>query len=438
MSTAGGECVRIESLAAGGDGVAHLADGCVVFVPGTAPGDRVELAGIERSARLARAEVGRLLEPGSERADARCRHASRCGGCAWQQVTYAGQLRAKSEIVRDALERIAGLDLSLVEGASRDLEGRVAIEVVPSPNPFAYRARARVTCGAQGIGYRRRGSHEVEVVHECPVLVPAAWSALAALRDAEPPPAVGSDWEVLCGSSGDALIYEAAPAASRSRGRRLRKRDRSGEVEVEVLGERLRATAGSFVQGNALLWDALAERVRALCVAPLEARRPERGRGEHRQDEAARDDAPRRLVELYAGIGFLSLPLARAGFSGALFESNATALTDLRANLERAGFAERFEVVGGRVERRGDWPGRFASADVLVADPPRTGLEKGLCKAIAQSGPARMVYVSCDPATLARDLGMLIAGGYALRSICALDLFPQTPHVESIVRLERG
>jgi 23S rRNA (uracil1939-C5)-methyltransferase len=149
-------------------------------------------------------------------------------------------------------------------------------------------------------------------------------------------------------------------------------------------------------------------------------------------------NAKPRFVELFAGIGFLTLPLARAGCRGVVFESGRDALEDLAKNLDRAGFASEIEIIRGRVERQEDWAGRFADADLLLLDPPRTGLEPALRRAVAKFGPQRVVYVSCDPATLARDLREMLAQGYRLAVLKAIDLFPQTSHVEVVVRLERN
>jgi 23S rRNA (uracil1939-C5)-methyltransferase len=195
-----------------------------------------------------------------------------------------------------------------------------------------------------------------------------------------------------------------------------------GSVTLEVLGERLRASSGSFIQGNALLWDVLAEEVRSQCTA-------ERGDGG--------ESPPEHFIELYAGIGFLTLPLARRGLTGVVIESDRSALADLGANLASGGLAKQVEVLRGRVEARGDLAKLFAAADVLLTDPPRVGLESTVRDAIASAGPPRLVYVSCDPATLARDLKAFVDAGYELESLRALDLFPQTPHVEVVARLER-
>lgn len=410
--------LRITSLAAGGDGLGRLDDGRVVFVEGGVPGDLVELADLRLGKRMAKARIGRVLEASPDRVQPRCPHFGSCGGCAWQHVRYEAQLEAKRAIVRDALERIGGLGPGL------------EVEILGSPDPYNYRARARLVESSAGMGYRQRGSHECIVVDQCPILVP---SVQAKLRESieqrrEPSDAnaatkpgskrrAQTEWEILAGSAGAA---EAERVGPRSGAR--------SSVEIEVLGESLRASVGSFVQGNSLLWEALANEVRTQCLSREEDQIPGKARG--------RADNPR-FVELFAGIGFLTLPLARAGGRGVVFESGRHALEDLATNLDRAGFASAIEIVRGRVEGQADWAERFSEADLLLLDPPRTGLDPALRRTVAQSGPQRIVYVSCDPATLARDLREMVAEGYRLAAVKAIDLFPQTSHVEIVVRLER-
>ena len=405
--------IRVTSLASGGDGVGRLPDGRVVFVEGGVPGDLVEPRGWVERKRMVRTGIARLIEASPDRVEAVCVHFGVCGGCLWQHIDYPKQLEAKLGIVRDALERIGGLDAVDVS------------DIVPSPEPYGYRTRARLVERAGRLGFRRRGSREIEAIASCPVLVPAVEARrveLATRLASAPPDSTAAEakrrrstreveWELLAG------VGEAVSCGRT--GRRDSARER---VEIRVLGETLQASRGSFVQGNVLLWDALA---REVCDQAFGS-------------DSARETRPRRFVELYAGIGFFSLPLARAGLEGVAIESSPFALRDLRANIARAALRERVEVLAGRVEARGDLDARFAATDVLVVDPPRRGLEEKVREAVARKGPSRVVYVSCDPATLARDLRALVAeDGYRLASVRAFDLFPQTPHVETVVRLER-
>ncbi|MEZ4334644.1 MAG: hypothetical protein R3F35_23045 [Myxococcota bacterium] len=398
--------LRVTALASDGAGVARLPDGRVVFVESAAPGDLVVPGPILRRRGALRTSIERLVEPGGDRVEPRCDHFGSCGGCSWQHVRYSAQLDAKRRNVQAALERIGGLRLT------------ADVAIVASPDDLHYRARTRVVEAPDGVGYRRQSSHAVLPVAACPVLVPAAGAALALLGDRVAAEGAAArrgarksirEWTITAGSAGTVQVHPSGATD-----------DSDEPLELEVLGERLQLRGAGFVQGNALLWDRLAREVRDRCL------------------ESDADRGPRRFVELYAGIGFLTLPIARAGLVGIAVESAPDAARDLAANLARAGLATAVEVVSARAEAAAALPDWLAASDLLLVDPPRVGLDAQVRETIARSGPPAIVYVSCDPATLARDVARLVAADYRLESVLALDLFPQTPHVETIVRLVRG
>lgn len=378
--------VEIESLAVGGDGVGRDATGRVVFVPGTAPGDRIEATVRESRSRFARAELATLLEAGPGRVEPRCAVASECGGCAWQHLAYPVQEAAKQRIVRDALLRVARFSEASLPN----------LEWIPSP-AFGYRGRARVIATAEGPGYRRKASHEICVTRTCPVLHPALDAALARIG----PPSSGrpEEWELLLTEAGGSAYPHAA----------------GGEARELVCGKtRFRVSPGVFVQGNTLLLPALIELVRELA------------------------GARKRVLELYAGAGFLSVALARRATHFVAVEAHPAACDDLRFNLAREALSG--EVLCGRVD-----PATIRRATVrhrpelVVLDPPRAGLGVLGARALSEEaeGPGQIIYIACDPATWARDLQELAAGGFSLRRLIALDFFPQTAHVETIALLER-
>lgn len=379
---------RIERLAAGGEGVARAPDGRVVFVAGSAPGDLARVRVVEEHPKWLRAELEAVEEPGPGRVAPRCPLFGRCGGCAWQHLDYETQRRAKAEILRDALVRIGGL------------AAPPEIEVVASP-PYAYRGRARVGVARGTVGFRRLRSHALEPAAACPVLVPELEKALAALAAA--PPAREGEIELCAGEEGrvrawgpGGLLHGAA------------------ELAIAAGSARVAVSPGVFFQGNAHLRG-------ALLAAVLEAA----GRG-------------RRALELCAGAGFFTLGLAGRFAEVLAVESSPPAVRDLRRNLAASG-AENVRVACAPLERflAGSEARDFA-ADAIVLDPPRTGLGAALARRLAAAaGAARVVYVSCAPDTLARDLAVLAAEGMRLRSIQGFDLFPQTPHVEAIARIER-
>ena len=376
--------LTIDELAAGGDGVGRAADGRVVFVPFTAPGDRVRVRVERAHSRFLNAKVETLLTASSQRTDPACAVFGSCGGCAWQHVDYPAQLAAKAKIVRDAFERIAGVAVP------------TELPITRSPSEYGYRSRARVFALGGRVGFRRRRSHALCESDRCPILAPLLQEQLARLAH-EAPPRDG-EWELVCGD-GESRSVEIG------RDDGLRIGWRLGEFRFEV-------SPGVFAQSNALLFEPLAAAVVG----------------------AAREGAL--AFDCFAGAGFFTLGLARRFERVFALESNAAAARDLGHNLEAAGAsnvsvaAERFEVALGAEPFFRERP------DAVVVDPPRTGLPPGSCDALTGLEPDRIVYLACDPATQARDVGTLVGGGYRLARLEAFDLFPQTPHVESLAVLE--
>lgn len=385
----------VESLAAGGDGVGRAPDGRVVFVPLAAPGDRLRVRLVEERARFARGEIEALLAPGPARVAPRCPVFGTCGGCAWQHLDYPAQVAAKQAIVRDALARIAGLAAPPPLGFT------------PSPAPYGYRGRARVRVERGGVGFRRRRSHALCAVGGCPLLAPPLEAALAALAAARPRPA--GEWELALGAEGAVRVAPLAGARGAA--------GAGDRLPLRAAGERLAISAGVFAQANALLLDALAEAVLAAA-----------GRGGT-------------ALELFAGAGFFTLGLARRFAPVVAVESDPAAARDLAHNLRAAGLdggaTRRVRVVEARVEA---WlaagEAERLSPDVVVLDPPRGGVGAQAAAALARLPARRVVHLSCEPATLARDVAMFAARGWRLASVHGFDLFPQTPHVEVLAVLE--
>ena len=375
--------LRIDALAAGGDGVARETGGRVVFVPFTAPGDRVDVVIEPGGTRFARGRVKTLLAPGPARTDPLCAVFGSCGGCAWQHVAYDAQLAAKRAILREALTRIGGL------------APPAEIPVIACPSPYGYRSRTRVVVAGGRVGYRRRRSNALCATARCPVLVPALDDALAAL--AARPPHEDGEWELAAGDGGEVRVTRVGAAGESSR-----------RLVLTAGGERIERTPGVFAQANALLLDVLARAVVR-----------EAGAGET-------------ALELFAGAGFFTLALARRFTRVVAVEGDARAAADLAHNLVAADL-HNVDVRAEPVERV---LGACRTAhDVVLLDPPRTGLPRGLAPRVATLGARRLVYLSCDPATLARDLSEIVRTGYRLEHVEGFDLFPQTPHVEALATL---
>jgi 23S rRNA (uracil1939-C5)-methyltransferase len=309
-----------------------------------------------------------------------------CGGCSWQHLRYAAQLEAKEGILRDALMRI---------GKLASVPDR--IEMRGSPAEYQYRSRARVVAEKAGVGFRRRGSRALCATAHCPILVPALDATLSEL-DRNPRRPRG-EWELAAGDSGEVSLL--APDGGTLGEKRTR---------IRLAGDLLAISAGVFSQANVALRADLADAVHEAA-----------GEGEL-------------ALELFAGAGFLTLGLARRFRRVIAIESNPRAVRDLRDNLSAARI-DSVEVRGVRVEDAlGDAALRQLRPDVVVLDPPRTGLPRGVASSLAA---ARVVYLSCDPATLARDLASFEECGFRLVRVTGFDLFPQTPHVEALAVAER-
>ena len=416
MREAEGECVRIERLAAGGDGVGHFADGLAVFVPRTAPGDVVRLRGVARRRRYAFARVEAVVAPGEGRVAPRCRHfdADGCGGCQWQHLAASVQLEAKARVVGDALRRI----------------GRLAVDdppVVPSPRAFGY--RGTVTLSAPGAGASRlAGLHRLDratlfALERCEIareplneLWAALRGALGALPDGEDVRLalrVGPEEALHLMVRGGQGAWTGAPhlaAAARRAGLEptVWWRPHGGAVR-RMAGPAADAAETGFEQVNAEVAALLGEDVLAAIPGP-------RGR----------------VLDLYAGVGEVGLALAARGWQAVTVEAEAQAARWTAARAGERGL--RLRAVTARVE---DVIADLLPADAVVVNPPRTGLAPAVAAALRARAPDRLVYVSCDPATLARDLARLGATRGRLALVRSYDMFPQTSHVETLVVLVR-
>jgi 23S rRNA (uracil1939-C5)-methyltransferase len=384
--------VEVERLVPGGAGLAH-AHGRTLFIPLSAPGDRLRVRVERVKGAVAFASLLEILAPGPARVEPPCPYFGRCGGCDFQQLHYEAQLAAKVEIIRDCLRRIA------------QLAPPAALPITPAPDIWHYRARARWQHDAvrRHLGYYELASHRVCDVAECPVVVPAVQGALTRLRarmhtDALPDDA--AEFQAVAGDEGVALAPPLDEADAREQLR-------------TIAGEQYRFDADCFFQINHAL------------LAPLVRAGIADARGES-------------AVDLYCGVGLFTLPLARRFRHVIGVEANARACAYARRNLAAA------ELTNARVETAlaGPWLTRhahkLAPVDLVLLDPPRAGVEPEALNGILNLRPRRIAYVSCDPATLARDLRALAEGHYALDTLAAFDMFPQTHHVETVAHLTRA
>jgi len=449
--------LTIEKLIYGGDGLARLpanspADsgsealrrGKAVFVPFVLAGEKIEATLTERKPGFARAKADAIVEPSAHRVLPGCQYFSRCGGCHYQHASYEHQLEIKKEILRESLRRLAKLDLAF------------DIEVHPSP-PWNYRNRSRlqvVVSPTFAAGYFKLASHELLPVEGCPISSPLINRGITALwqsgRAGKVPIGV-REVEFFANADDSQLLIdvgcarEARRAAVREWAEELRAAmpeiagvvafreanpgDRkaspqeilvtAGEDHLTYKTKRAgyRVSAGSFFQTNRHLTDELVTIV-------------------------TRGQSGEMALDLYAGVGLFSTALAGDFRHIVSVESSQTSSADLAYN--RPSHGEAVQATTEQYLARTESAGRAGRGavpvpkpDLAVVDPPRSGLGESVARSLANLGAPRIIYVSCDPATLARDLLPLLAAGYRVEQVHLVDLFPQTYHLESVVHLAR-
>ena len=474
--------LTIEKLIYGGDGLARLpatlhtdergddrgddrGRGKAVFVPLVLAGEKIEATLIEEKSGFARARAESIVDASPHRVEPDCQYFGRCGGCHYQHASYTHQLEIKKEILRENLRRIAKLEL------------QSEIEVHPSP-PWNYRNRSRLqiqTKDAQArptftIGYFKLGSHELMPIEQCPVSSPLINRGIATLwkmgqsKKAAAKIAAGiREVEFFANADDTQLLVELSCSAEarRSEVRVFAEELRAALPEIEgvvafrgtqpsarpdaaeptpllVLGERFltyrtahashHVSSGAFFQTNRHLIDELVKIVT-----------------QGRSGELA--------LDLYAGVGLFSTALAGDFRHIISVESSQLSASDLQYNLPSNGKAIQAATAeylsrsrDGASPRRSDKAATggegsaastFPTPDLIVVDPPRSGLGEPVARSLTNLGAPRVTYVSCDPATLARDLIPLLAAGYRVERAHLVDIFPQTYHLESVLHLVR-
>ncbi|HEX9078523.1 MAG TPA: class I SAM-dependent RNA methyltransferase [Desulfuromonadaceae bacterium] len=428
--------VSIESLAFGGSGVGRI-DGKVCFVPFSCPGDEVRVRVVSEKRSYLTARIEEIVAPSPHRVAPPCPLFGSCGGCSWQHIDYPRQVEAKRLILSEAMWRGARVPADLVA------------ETVASPLRFGYRSRVqfKLHAGAGGlhIGFYRQGSHFVEdAPRGCPVALGLVNDALRRLREVLatfPEPAAIPQINIDCAEQGAvgivnyigrnpegaaAFFDRHAQALKPLTGLYLQTGRKSTLARVWGDGRlvytlptgsgtcELGFRPGGFSQVNGSQNRALLERIRDLAGF----------RGEER------------LLDLYCGNGNFSLPLA--GEVGAVtgVEEYGDSIAAARDNCCRNGITNAEFIVadaGGAVRRFAAEGRRY---EVVILDPPRSGAAETV-RELRHLKPERIIYISCDPSTLARDCGLLAADGYRVVTAVPVDMFPQTYHVENIALLQR-
>ena len=401
--------VQIEKLVYGGQGLGRV-DGRVVLVPFVAPGETVEVEPVRERKGLIEARAVDWVARSSSRVEARCPLFGTCGGCHYQHLPYDQQLEAKRQILLETLARVGKITW---DGPVETVAG----------TPWGYRNRTQLRVAKQErqgkVGFFEAGSHRLVAADECPVNSPTLNRAHQALR------------EMACEKRFPSFLHEVEFFTNEtdvqlnvlSSDRPLAKRffewcaeriegfTPHDAIDYPVGDDRFRVGSRSFFQVNRFLVDKLVE-------------------------AAVGGASGRFALDLYAGVGLFTLPLSRRFEKVIAVDASRRAMRDLRFNLERANL-ERAEAGAQAVNLTVAefLPSLFEPVDFVIADPPRAGLGGEVTAELTRLRPARLVIVSCDPSTLARDLAPLLEAGYRIQSLTLVDLFPQTFHIETVVRL---
>jgi 23S rRNA (uracil1939-C5)-methyltransferase len=403
--------VRVDSLVYGGEAIGRLADGRTVFFPFAIPGEMVRLRLIEEKTRYARAELVEVLDPSPKRILARCCHFTHCGGCHYQHLNYPDQLEVKSAILTEQLERIGGLKII------------PQVEIVAAPEPWNYRNHVQFHLTREGkLGFQKAHSNQTFPIRECH-LPETSINRLWPQIDIEPIPGLerislrsGIDEElmlILESSDPQPLDFSVENLAisvvqkSPLGGLVLAGRD---HIFMEVSGRKFQVSSTSFFQVNTLQANTMVEHIMAF--PPL-------------------IDAMK-IVDVYCGVGLFSAFLASKGKQLVGIELSPEACDDFTTNLDEFDDVSLYEDSAENVLCSINF-----NPDVIIMDPPREGLGRKTVDGILSQGAVHLVYISCDPATLARDARSLASGGYTLVKITLFDMFPQTYHLESVSYWEK-
>jgi 23S rRNA (uracil1939-C5)-methyltransferase len=395
--------LQLNSMAHGGSAVGRH-EGRAIFVPYAIPGETITAEITEDKGRFATALPVEIIESSPSRVTPRCKHfgIGKCGGCHWQHIDYPAQLAFKQQIVADQMKRLGGFADALVH------------PTIPSPTPWAYRSHVtfHITLERQP-GYIATDDRTILPIEECHIIRPELVEMFERLKTEGAERAdrlriqVGteSDDRAQAGSMGSKVNADSPTDLDALAGGRG-----EGVVHYTIKGRKFVCTAGSFFQVNLPQAETLVDLVL----------------------ERLNLSGTERVLDLYAGVGLFTLFLAERAKSVTMIEVAGSSVEDAHVNLASFNNVEIAEGLVENVLLR--LKKRF---DAVVIDPPRSGMKGKALEAMLKATPRKIVYVSCDPATLARDAKLITAGGYRLIDVQPVDMFPQTYHIEAVAAFER-
>ena len=408
--------LRIEKAIYGGDGLARIPAGKTVFVPGTLPGELVETTIATDRRSFATGKLDAVLEPSAERVTPDCEYFPRCGGCQYQHASRAFQLQMKLDILKETLGR-----------AHVPVPNEIASLASPA---WGYRNRIRLHVVGPRLGYRQRGSHKLLPVTHCPIAAPLLEQAIAVVERVAGFEALCDEIEFFTNGEQDQLLISLWPGP----------RQRPHEQALEAFAERVRVELpallgmGLFTQQNIKYWGQRSLTYTA-CGMSYQVSlgsffQVNRFLLPELLQLVVKNRSGRTAWDLYAGAGLFARALD-FDFVTAV-ESEGFSSDDLKKNLE----SKPHQVV--RSSTLDFLRSQSSAPDLIVVDPPRAGLGKEICGHLSRIAAPNIIYVSCDPATVARDLQTLLESGYFLQTIQLVDMFPQTFHLETVTVLVRG
>lgn len=406
-------------------------DGTPVFIPLSAPGDVVATAAVRRRRGVSYAEIGEILRASSLRRTPACPYFSQCGGCSWMHISYSSQVEWKGKILSETVRRI---------GAVGDFP---SVKAVPSPEEFSWRYRIRLHHSNGALGFFKRGTHDLVSWEKCLVIPPWLNTAVAALREVmvqegRNMPLESVDLAVSPVDNAVSILWRV------EKGRKLVNAAKlTSGAEIGLLKSGLSCscqafhsgrppTVGEFM-GEPLLIPSGNSTTLASPGTFFQVNPHQNGNIVSRVLSVLRDREVESLLDLFCGNGNFSVPAARFGIRVKGVESSPGAVADARW----AAKDGNIEIVRSDVESflaAAPQPG----AEGVLVDPPRAGLSPTVREDLVRLAPATILYVSCDPATLARDLKSFLQSGYNLDSLEAFDMFPNTAHIEALAVLVRS
>tara|TARA_Y100000588_G_scaffold394401_1_gene514664 strand:- start:3601 stop:4908 length:1308 start_codon:yes stop_codon:yes gene_type:complete len=392
--------LELTGFAHGGRAIGHADDGRIVFVEYAMPGERVIAEITNDTVAYIEATAVLVLQASEHRVEAPCGYFGRCGGCQLQHIDYSEQLRLKTSVVRDQLERIGQFDSVETE--------KKTLSMLGMENPWHYRNHMRYTVRRDGqVGFMQRGTHRFLRIDQCEIASTRANELLAAIQDRT---MQTRQISIRVGEQIDDFLIQPhlqwrprTPASRPSSGQRS-YHERLGNHDYRI-------SAAAFFQVNTRQAENL---IRLVAERVLECQ-------------------PQVLVDAYSGVGTFAAQLAPEIGQILTIESSAAAEDDAAINLRGI---ENVERLFGSVEAL--LPNIDPAPDVVIIDPPRSGLEPSVINTMIGSSTRRVVYVSCDPSTLARDLRLFVDGGFTLIDVQPIDMFPHTQHIECVTVLDRS